>query len=255
MNKKTLIEEFGNKNDVFTAHELVLYVNKNGNFHIGKNSVNNFIKKWCDENVIYSYYNGLYKLTKHKKKYNPWDDSKVNKYLCPLEEKGIFAYYFDSALYNEFTSLQAIKHYVCVCVEGYAENYIIDYFLKKNVRVIKSNDLSKLQRDLPLLSDNYDFIIKTFNEDTPLYKKMNTKCSNIFYPKIETILVNVLSDKYLRKIYSAELGNIFKNVFAKYCVNLNSLIRFAKKKGVEKPLINILKDINFNINKGEFVYD
>ncbi|MDD7715502.1 MAG: hypothetical protein PUJ84_06325, partial [Mollicutes bacterium] len=75
------------------------------------------------------------------------------------------------------------------------------------------------------------------------------------YPKLETLLVDLVTDKLLLDLYSSEIENIFINAFKKYAIKVNRLLRYADKKGAKEKIIKLLEYIDFNIERGEFNYD
>ena len=129
-------------------------------------------------------------------------------------------------------------------------DYLMDYLLKSDNVVIKSSDISKV-KEMCHVPITFDFVFKSINQDTPRIRSSN---NNYIYPKIETLLIDVLTDKELNSIYSSEINTIYKNAFIKNAVNLNTLFRYAKKKCVLETVYVILNDIDYDIKKGEF-YD
>lgn len=145
-----------------------------------------------------------------------------------------------------------MKNYLFVGIESYAVNYLIDKIEKDNKKAITSNDLAKLKKLFSGINLNFDYVIKTINIDTPLYKKRN---STFYYPKLETLLVDLITDKTLSNLYSSEIENIYVNALKEYTVKINTLLRYADKKGVKDKIKSLLEFIDFNIERGEFNYD
>ena len=131
-------------------------------------------------------------------------------------------------------------------------NDLMDKIEKDDKKAILSNDLSKLRKLFPEIDFNFDYAVKTINEDTPLFKKKNTA---FYYPKLETLLVDLISDKTLCDLYSSEIENIYKNAFREYAIKINRLFRYADKKGSKERIKSLLKYIDFDIERGEFNYD
>ena len=84
-------------------------------------------------------------------------------------------------------------------------------------------------------------IIRSFIQGTP-----NIKVENIHIPKIEKILVDIFFEKDLFISFQGqELINIFKRIFEQFTINLTTLLRYARKRGIKEDiksfLINIIK--------------
>ena len=125
---------------------------------------------------------------------------------------------------------------------------MLDKIEKDNKKVIASTDLAKLRKLFPGIELGFDYVLKTINEDTPLFKKRN----DIFcYPKLETLLVDLVTDKLLLDLYSSEIENIYINAFKKYAIKINRLLRYADKKGAKEKIIKLLQYIDFNIERGK----
>ena len=107
-----------------------------------------------------------------KKKKNPYQDIDVERRLIKyLGDKQIKISYFVSSLFNSLSSLQSMKTYLFVGVESYAVNYLLDKIEKDNKKVIASADLAKLRKLFSGIEFGFDYVLKTINEDTPLFRK------------------------------------------------------------------------------------
>lgn len=242
--------DYANHNDVIFYDEIMeIIIDENPAFN--KDYRNIIIKELRDQGVIYSYNTGVYKAYKNRIPYNFHKDALIEKNLLKyVADSGIDITYYNTSLFNQFCSLQSTTNYLIVGVESYAINFLQDKMEKDKKKVIISNDLAKLKRFFGVDLD-FDYVIKKINMDTPLTYDDN---SSFFYPKIETLLVDLLSDKFLSGLYSSEIDNIFRNAFNRYAIKINTLLRYARKKGVEDHIRYILLMIRFNIEKGEF-YD
>ena len=145
-----------------------------------------------------------------------------------------------------------MKTYLFIGVESYAVNYLLDRIEKDNKKAITSSDFIKLRKLFSGIEFDFNFVVKTINVDTPLFKKK----SDVFcYPRLETLLVDIIADKFLFDLYSSEIENIYKNALKKYAIKINRLLRYADKKGVKAKIMSLLEYIDFNIKRGEFNYD
>ncbi len=247
---------FAKKKDIITEEELLCFLEGNiPNFDIDYK--NKYIKKLYDLNMLYCYYDPidrsrLFKPCKNKCKYISEIDEEVEKDLLPIiKEKDIETCYFNSSFFNSLSSLQAIKSYKYIGVKSYAEEYVISKIEKKQKSIISSRDYVKLSKLFGGIKFDFQYIVFNINVDTPLIKNIQ---SCFLLPKIETLLVLLLTDDVLKTIYSSEIENIYFNAFKRYMININTLFRYASKKYVADDVKSILKDINFNLEKGEF-YD
>lgn len=240
--------DYASRNDVIFYHEIMeIIIDENPAFN--KDFRNIIIKELRDRGIIYSYNIGVYKAYKNRIPYTFHKDSLIEKNLLGyVADSGLDVTYYNTSLFNQFCSLQSTTNYLMVGVESFAVNYLQDKMEKDKKKVVTSNDLARLKRIFGVNID-FDYVIKKINMDTPLTHDDN---SSFLYPKIETLLVDLVSDKVLSELYTSEIDNIFRNVFSRYAIKINTLLRYAKKKGVEDHIRYILLMIRFNIEKGEF---
>lgn len=208
------------------------------------------IKQLRDSGIIYSYDTGKYKAYKNRKPFVFARNEEIEKQLSFYRgDKDFSISYFDSSFFNKLCSLQSTKSYLFIGVEYYVVNYLSDRMEKDKKNVIVTNDLAKLRKFYSGIDFDFDYVIKTINIDTPL---VDGEDSVFRYPKIETLLVDLLSDKTLKDLYSFEIETIYRNAFKRYAIKINTLLRYAEKKGVVDHIRYILLTIGFDIEKGEF---
>ena len=251
-NLSKIILDYAKSRDFITDSEILMlakrcYPSFNSSFK------NILIAVLMAEKVIYCYDFHVYKVYGTRKQFVPYKNMMVEKRLLRyLTDKQLRASYFDSSFFNSLSSLQSMRSYLFVGVESHALNYIMDKMAKDNKKAITSNDLARLRKLFPEIQFDFDYVLKTINEDTPLFKKK----SKVFcYPKLETLLVDLITDKTLSDLYSSEIENIYINAFNEYVIKINRLTRYADKKGVKEKLMHLLEYIDFDIKKGEFKYD
>ena len=95
-------------------------------------------------------------------------------------------------------------------------------------------------------SEIYLRYIGNFNE-VIIVKKLVTeapivKIDKIWVPSLEKLLVDCLVDKQLFAAQQNELDFIFKSVFSKYTLNISKMTRYARRRGYENELENIIND-------------
>lgn len=247
-----IILDCAEERDFITDSEIVsfakqCYPNFNSSFK------NILIAMLMEDKIIYSYDLNIYKTYKNRKEFIPYQNKAVEKQLLNyLGDKQLEISYFSSSFYNSLSSLQSMKTYLFIGVESYAVNYLLDRIEKDNKKAIISSDFIKLRKLFSGIEFDFDFVIKTINVDTPLFKK---KSVAFCYPRLETLLVDIIADKFLFDLYSSEIENIYKNALKKYAIKINRLLRYADKKGVKAKIRSLLECIDFNIKRGEFNYD
>lgn len=251
-NLSKIIIEYARHKDFITDSEIITLAKKcYPNFNCSFKNI--LIAMLMDENVIYSYNLNIYKVYGRRKEFEPYRNSIVEKQLLKyLGDKQLVISYFDSSFYNSLSSLQSMKSYLFVGVESYAINYLLDKIEKDDKKAIVSSDLAKLRKLFAGIEFDFNYVIKPINGDTPLFKK---RSQAFYYPKLETLLVDLIADKSLFDLYSSEIENIYTNAFKEYAIKINRLLRYADKKGAKAKIISLLEYIDFNIERGEFNYD
>ncbi|MBQ7995951.1 MAG: hypothetical protein IJ247_07070 [Bacilli bacterium] len=247
-----IVLKYAEKKDYITDSEILSFARRcypgfNTSF---KNIV---ISMLMQEKVIYSYNLNQYKAYGKRKDFVPYKSTIVEKQLFSYTgDKELKISYFDSSIYNSLSSLQSMKNYLFIGVESYAVNYLVDKIEKSGKKAISSNDLSKLRKLFSGIEFDFDYVVKTINEDTPLFKeKGNCFCQ----PRLETLLVDIVSDKTLNDLYSSEIESIYFNAFKGYAIKINRLFRYAEKKGCKDKIKSLLEYIDFDVERGEFNYD
>ena len=242
-----LIKKYALNKDVVSDSEIISLVKKAQPTFNDKYR-NILIKDLRDKNIIYSYDTNLYKAYRNRKRFIPSRNEKLERNIASIKGKNdLLISCFDSSFFNELSSLQSVKTYIYIGIESYAINYIIDRIDKSGKQAITSNDLAKLRKMFNDINCDFDFVIKTINIDTPLLKE-----GPICYPKLETILVDLFVDKSLNDIYSSEVEEIYTNALKQYAIKINTLLRYADKKGAKNKMLDFFHYIGYDIAKGEF---
>ena len=90
-----------------------------------------------------------------------------------------------------------------------------------------------------------NLIIKRLVSEAPI--KQSEK---MIFPKLEKILVDILSKDFAFKIYDMEeIKNIFINAFNFYNINFNTLKRYARRRSKELEVFNLLNNLNIKYKK------
>lgn len=69
------------------------------------------------------------------------------------------------------------------------------------------------------------------------------KDEGIVSPKIEKILVDLACDKEFESFQGSEIIHIYENAFNDYTINVDSLLRYADRKGKREHVANIINTI------------
>ncbi len=119
--------------------------------------------------------------------------------------------------------------------------------------------LLKEKKDSVYINPKREEIEKYIINENPIIVKPVIKGSpririgKINAPKIEKILVDIFFESDLFRTYHGrELINIFRRIFEEYTLNLTTLLRYARKRGVKEKIKNFIIDntkINHNLFK------
>lgn len=250
---KALIEEYVKENNnninCFTDNTFI----KKSNKQIKEKYKRTYIKRAVDKGIIYKYFNNKYKLTNEKEIYTPFINEKLEKNIKKIfKNKNFIVSYLDTSIINQFSELQTINNYILIETPKASIDYLLSKLNSNKIPAITYKEFLKI-RNIHNYSINIpNIIIKPLSYDAPLIK---SSFNIIMYPKIEKIMVDLLSDKYLYNQYSFELDNIYRNILNKYRINLNTLIRYSSKKLVKEKMLDIIKNLDFDIRIGEFKND
>ncbi len=196
------------------------------------------------EGVLRSVKRGVYILD-HKKKFQP-EISRNTKILYNQIRKR-FPYidvsvwdtswldtYMNHQLYNSFTIFEVDKEVV---------SSVFNLLKEKKDRVYMNPTESDVENYI-LSSDA--IIVKPLLKEAPVQDSGNVKI-----PKIEKILVDLFFDKTLLISYQGdEMNNIFKRTFEEYEINLTTLFRYARNRGIKDKITDyIQQEIGLVYNK------
>ncbi|WP_318785566.1 type IV toxin-antitoxin system AbiEi family antitoxin domain-containing protein [Methanimicrococcus hacksteinii] len=127
-------------------------------------------------------------------------------------------------------------------------NYNI-YFAEIERDVLKSvyYDLKEHYQNTILVQNLYEdlsefnnyIILKPLVTDSPL-----KGIENIPVPSLEKLLVDLCADKEFSPFCGSEIYSIYQNAFNDYSINCNKMFRYARRKGNEQKIIEIIETIN-----------
>lgn len=124
---------------------------------------------------------------------------------------------------NEFLNHQLARNHVFVEVEKPLEE---SAFLALRERFSVPVLLKPSGNDLYLYSDELTIIVISLTTEAPV---------SGHGVKIEKLLVDLLANKLVRQIISpGEIPDIFESAFSRYQINRNTLLRYARRRGLEQ---------------------
>ena len=196
------------------------------------------------EGVLRSVKRGVYILD-HKKKFQP-EISRSTKILYN-QIRSRFPYidvsvwdtswlntYMNHQLYNSFTIFEVDKEVV---------SSVFNLLKEKNDKVYMNPTENDVEN---YILSNDAIIVKPLLKEAPVQDSGNVKI-----PKIEKILVDLFFDKKLLVSYQGnEMKNIFKRTFEEYEINLTTLYRYARNRGIKDKITDyIQQEIGVAYNK------
>ncbi len=130
------------------------------------------------------------------------------------------------------------KFYLLVEVEKDSMESVF-YFLKdNNYPVFLEYDKDVITRYLS--TENNSIIIKSLVSEAPV---QNIKGVNTI--TVEKMLVDIFcDDNIFSSQQGSEMKNIFNEVFNKYTVNVNRILRYADRRRKKSDIINYLKTVS-----------
>ncbi len=98
--------------------------------------------------------------------------------------------------------------------------------------------------DLPAVARSFlgqeYIVVKRLVSEAPV-----TRFSNVTIPRLEKILVDIVRDKNLFGfLEGAETYTIYQSAMDRYHIQLDTLVRYASRRGVKANVVTILDQIN-----------
>ena len=133
---------------------------------------------------------------------------------------------------NEFVTRQVPRNIVFVSVEGNLQEDVFDILWEKHKgSILLKPDAGQLFR---YMNDDMVVILKLPSE--------SPKGVDVFWnTRIEKMLVDIAVDKLLKKVVCAnEFPAIYQDAFRKYAVDMNTMFRYASRRGALKKYLVFL---------------
>lgn len=247
-NKKTtkedIIRKFGYGN-TFTSKELFEF------YKVDEGDLKEGTFRWRvyelkKEGLMSNVKRGVYILD-HKKKFQPEISGSTKRLYNMIIHK--FPYIeicvWDTAWLDNFMNHQIYSSYTIFEVDKEVVSSVFNLLKEKKDKVYMNPN----ERDVEnyILSENA-IIIKSILKEAPVQNSGKVKVS-----KLEKILVDLYFDKSLLISYQGnEMKNIFIRAFEEYEINLTTLYRYARNRGIKDRIENYIKqELNIvSSNKG-----
>ncbi len=197
------------------------------------------------EGVLRSVERGVY-IIDHKKKFQP-EISRSTKILYN-QIRNRFPYIdvsvWDTSWLDTYMNHQLYNSFIIFEVDKEVVSSVFNFLKGKKDRVYMSPTESDIENYI-LSSDA--IIVKPLLKEAPVQDSGNVKI-----PKLEKILVDLFFDKTLLVSYQGnEMKNIFKRTFEEYEINLTTLYRYARNRGIKDKITDyIQQEIGVIYNKG-----
>lgn len=182
--------------------------------------------------------------------------SSIGRGIYVLEEKINFNYTITSEIKRVFSSANKLfpNESMCIWSTNWLHNYMnhqpFNYFIilevDKDVIDIVFQELKGKFNKIYLNPKNNQIDNYILDENAiiikPIVKEAPIEAINkIKVPKIEKILVDLFFESSLLIMYQGqEMKNIFYEIFNKYTINLTTLYRYAKNRGIKDKIETFL---------------
>lgn len=233
--------------DHITAKEILDYANSIGRL-FSVQDLHDFFKDISKER-LYWHLNRLVKknilMREDRGKYKLYKEDEIEPEIIELNtilgEKYPYIRYclWNGRRLSPFMQHIAINNAILIDVEKDAVENVF-YFLQSNYKPIFLNPDDKMMDSYIDLKEKV-FIVKTLVSESPIYK-----IHGVPVPTLEKILVDILSDAVFYYLRGSETFNVYRNIFEHCPININRLLRYARRRNREKEIISILKDLELS---------
>ena len=225
---KDIIKKFGYGN-AFSSKELFEFY-KTNEADLKDGTFRWRVYELKKEGLIRSIKRGVYILD-HKKKFQP-EISHTTKLLYNMIRQK-FPYIdicvWDTSWLDNFMNHQIYTSNTIFEVDKEAVSSVFNMLKEKKDRVYLNPDEREVENYI--LSENA-IIVKSILREVPVQDSNNVKI-----PKLEKILVDLYFDKTLLISYQGdEMKNIFNRAFEEYEINLTTLYRYARNRGIKDKI-------------------
>lgn len=194
-----------------------------------------YISAMLKENLIVRTGHGIYSKTENSKPvftYTPSDDACKIKDIIKSEYPLINFCVWDLTILNEFVNHLIGHNHIFVEVEKDGIGFVHELLNEKiENRILINPDSKELER---YSIDNDVYLINAITE-APVSEGGNTS--------IEKLAVDLFANKILSKLISrGDYPQALEEMFNKYQINENKLLRYASRRGKKKEIIDFISE-------------
>lgn len=141
---------------------------------------------------------------------------------------------------NEYMNHQPMNHFIILEVDRDIIDIIFQELKNRINRVYLNPKIEEINN---YILDENAIIVKPIIKEVPL-----TLSNKVKVPKVEKLLVDLFFESNLLIAYQGkEMVNIFENIFERYSINITTLYRYAKNRGIREKIESFLLN-NTNID-------
>ena len=212
--------------------------------NIGRSTIYQKLKLLCESGEIIRTHRGHFAIS--KKKYYSYDLSDTAKSIStmiqgkyPLVDFQIWELY----QMNEFLNHQMAKNTILVEVENMLDESIFNLLFESYPHVLLNPDMDEYYK---YTGDETIVVRKLISEAPPCYSEYRQA-------PLEKVLVDLFGRGITGVLISrSEYRVIYEDAFKKYNINQAKLFRYARRRGIEKPIREFIceeTDINLEDEK------
>ena len=145
---------------------------------------------------------------------------------------------WNTSVLNEFMLHQLGRFYILVEVEKDSTESVFNFLKEQNKNVFLNPSSEILNRYAT--NEKQTIVVKQLISEAPTQNSDTIETATI-----EKILVDIFTDDVIFMAQQGrEMSNIFKEVFAKYTINENKLLRYAARKNKKEDIDNYLNKVS-----------
>lgn len=235
-----IIEEKAKKSDFIAKDELFKIVSSQIKIK-EQHEIYMVVDELCKDNIISKYSFNKYK---------------INNILPSFKKKMLDKYFFyfegdvidydvsvwDSSWISKYSHLIPNKNFVIFECQKFATEHVINKLKEKGISAVFYKDLKTFSK---YNTDRTIYVVKNFNEDAPIYRcKKKEEGPRLTQPKLEKMMVDIVSDSFLDEMLSNEIPHIYSELIKRYSINYSTLLRYAAKRNRQQKVLSTLKKAN-----------
>ncbi|MBP1630355.1 MAG: hypothetical protein H6Q15_1248 [Bacteroidetes bacterium] len=227
---KVNIMDFFINNSVVSTDDIYLYF-KSIDPNINRTTINWRVYNWTKKGILKRVGRGVYELGKTKE-FNIVLSTKASKLGLYLKKHFPYIDFciWENSVINQFAHYLTNNNNIFIDVEASAKESVILYLKERYNSVYDVKDIRNNIEDY-----TNSIIVRRLVSASPIVKN-----NKIYIPSIEKILVDILIDKEFFYYQNNDFYSIFEIVFNNYTINVNSMLRYASRKGKKEEIKNKL---------------